>query len=60
MDIDIQELRGEALAVDLQALKSEIVADVVRQMREDKMLEERTSRDRILRTSALDRPQDLV
>jgi hypothetical protein len=60
MDIDIQEMRGDALAVDLQLLKSEIIVEIMRRIEQDGRLEQRQREERSLRTSALARPQDIV
>lgn len=60
MDVDIQEMTGEALTLDIRSLKSEIVAEVMRRIEEERRLGERLNQERALRTSALDRPQDLV
>ena len=60
MDIDIQDMTGDALAVDLRVLKAEIVAEIRRTMEQDQRVERRIRDERSLRTSALSRPQDLV
>jgi hypothetical protein len=59
MDIDIQEMNGEALSLDIGTLKSEVVAEVLRRIEEERRLGDRLHRERALRTSALRRPQDL-
>ena len=60
MDIDIQEMTGDALAVDLQLLKSEVVAEVMRRIEQERRQDDRLQQERSLRSSALSRPQDLV
>ncbi|MDJ0628971.1 MAG: hypothetical protein QNJ44_11985 [Rhodobacter sp.] len=60
MEIDIQEMTGEALSVDLASLKAEIVAEVLQRIEEERRLGDRLQRERALRPSALSRPQDLT
>lgn len=59
MEIDIQEMTGEAVAFDIRTLKSEIVAEVMQRIEEERRLGDRLRQDRALRTTALRRPQDL-
>jgi hypothetical protein len=60
MDIDIQEMTGEALSLDIQTFKSEIVAEVIQRLAEERRLGERLGQERALRSTALHRPRDLV
>lgn len=60
MDIDIQEMTGEALSLDVQGFKSEIVAEVVQRLTEERRLGARLEEERALRSTALQRSRDLV
>ncbi len=60
MDIDIEEMTGEATVLDLGALRRQIVAEVLQRIEDDRRLRDRLEEARAPRASALRRPQDLV
>lgn len=60
MNVDIGEVTSDVTAIDLAALKAEIIAEVMRRIDEDRRLRDRLDSDRRLRSGALDRPEDLV
>ena len=60
MDVDIQEMTGEALSLDIRSFKTEIVAEVMQRIEDERRIGKRLDRERALRTSALSRPQDRV
>jgi len=59
MTLDIQEMTGEALAVDLHALKAEIVAEVVRRVEEERRLAERMRDERAIGNGGSGRAREL-
>jgi len=60
MSVEIGEVTGDVTAIDLAALKAEIIADVMRRIEDERRLRDRLDADRRLRSGALDRPEDLV
>jgi hypothetical protein len=60
MDIEIGEVSSEISAIDLRAIKAELIADILRRLAEDRRLSERLEADRRVRHGALDRPEDLI
>lgn len=60
MSVDIGEVTSDVTAIDLGALKAEVIAEVLRRIEEDRRLRERLDSDRRLRAGAIDRPEDLV
>ena len=60
MDFDIEEVSGEAVALDLVTLKSQLVAEVMAQMESERRLNERLKHERSFRTSALENPRGFV
>ncbi|WP_299628763.1 hypothetical protein [uncultured Tateyamaria sp.] len=60
MDIDIEEMTGEALSLDVQGFKAEIVAEVVQKLTEARRLGARLDEERALRSTARNRSRDLV
>lgn len=60
MSVEIGEVTSDVTAIDLGALKAEVIAEVLRRIEEDRRLRERLDSDRRLRAGAIDRPEDLV
>ncbi|TIX49634.1 hypothetical protein [Alteraurantiacibacter aquimixticola] len=60
MEIEIGEVSSDVTAIDLAALKAELVDQIMRQIAEDRRLQDRIDSDRRLRNSATNRPEDLV
>lgn len=57
MEFDIENVTGEAVALDLATLKSQLLAEMKAQLEADRRLNERLTYERSLRTSALSDPR---
>lgn len=60
MDVEIGELTSQVTAVDLAALKAEVIAEVLRRVEEDRRLQSRLDGDRRMRDRANDRPDGIA
>lgn len=60
MDVEIGEVTSEVTALDLAALKAEILAEVLRRVEEDRRLQSRLDADRRMRDGATDRPDQVA
>jgi hypothetical protein len=54
MDVEIGEISSEVTALDLTALKAEVIAEVLQRVAEDRRLRDRLDRDRQVRDSRFD------
>jgi hypothetical protein len=60
MDVEIGEMTSQVTAVDLAALKAEVIAEVLRRVEEDRRLQSRLDGDRQMRDRAIDRPDGIA
>lgn len=60
MEFDIEDVAGEAVALDLTALKLQLVSEIKAQIEADRRLNDRLTHERALRRTALEDPRSLT
>lgn len=60
MEVEIGEMTSNVTAMDLSALKAEVITEVMRRVEEERRLRDRIDGDRRMRDRATDRPDGVA